>query len=691
MLPSATEMRPRGKRRAVDRSGLPARKRNKRKEAAPSDERQASGRVGSEGMIVPPETMNVQGREFRAVEDVSRAARSSEAPNVLSTSRVVQAGGERTVTDEGWKERYLSGNRSSGPRSEGQRSEGLQERRVDRGYVGAQIPEEEEIVPVLPTGGEKEGDALGEMARDEMKKTVAHVVQECKRIVEKGVKDFRGEMKELERNIFARLTDLQAVTDASSRILATISKVSEEKARVNYLLAGFNDVFERGFYMVLYGVHFVQEMVAVMRKVPGLNEKLEGRCDMEDLSEAMRKAFHGIIYRRRSHEVNYLEMSKGEAHKYISEYRRRLSRLLITVAEKNKSVGIKRVPVGGVEDVRYAEIQRPFWLSANYIQKGVIDDVHYKGESFEDDSRVASTRKRAFESGRGIVTDAMNEKEMISREIVRRLSQKGVNQLNKSRDALRKEFFVCLGFVWQSSAGVEISGNVFTESLGFNISDVLEMLNVSSLVHAQRIEAGKKNRSIFEEFMRENGGCFQMIAKYEVDVGEKGSSRREKNYITRGINLIQVALMICMRFNMCAQAMDFLSLHVSSLRVVVSIAIMLKAMVRERNLISMEEVVDYELPSGDFSLSKGSEDRNMRSLLFDLVPPTYSVRQSLLQKQVKWMTCREYNALNLNVSTVTTQGREGSGVENLSVDVNEDEDDRVDDEGMQDLYLTSFN
>lgn len=206
-------------------------------------------------------------------------------------------------------------------------------------------------------------------------------------------------------------------------------------------------MYEKAFYTLLFGVHFIQELDTVIKKDRGLNSTLSGILDTRRISESLRKAFQGVEYRRRNAESNFTDMSKVVSFHSISTYRRRLSKIIFAVVERSLNIGIMRVPFGIGNYISYAEIQMPFWLSPGILDPSIFDDVHYNSRIFQDKHRVPSTPKSSFRSGRRTLSDVGKKRVVPGREISRRLSQKEVNQLNKLRGSFCTAFFVNFGFI----------------------------------------------------------------------------------------------------------------------------------------------------------------------------------------------------------------------------------------------------
>lgn len=105
-------------------------------------------------------------------------------------------------------------------------------------------------------------------------------------------------------------------------------------------------------------------------------------------------------------------------------------------------------------------------------------------------------------------------------------------------------------------------------------------------------------------FMHNWASCFSVIATHDENNGESAVSRKDMRSITRRINLHQVAIVMCMRLNMCATEADFHSLRKMSFRVVFRISIMLQHMVKKRNIMTLDEGRAYIILDGDVNLCR---------------------------------------------------------------------------------------
>lgn len=84
--------------------------------------------------------------------------------------------------------------------------------------------------------------------------------------------------------------------------------------------------------------------------------------DTKRISGALMRDFYCVAYRQNSSGSNYSDISKGASFHSISKHRRRVFRLMITVAKRHPKVVMKFVLVGIGSEVSYAEIQRPFFV-----------------------------------------------------------------------------------------------------------------------------------------------------------------------------------------------------------------------------------------------------------------------------------------------------------------------------------------
>lgn len=82
--------------------------------------------------------------------------------------------------------------------------------------------------------------------------------------------------------------------------------------------------------------------------------------DTKLVFEVVRNAFQGVPNRQRSSESDYTDISNVSSFHVISTYRRRLSKLTITIGEWYPSFGTKPVVVGIGNEISHVEVQGPF-------------------------------------------------------------------------------------------------------------------------------------------------------------------------------------------------------------------------------------------------------------------------------------------------------------------------------------------
>lgn len=109
---------------------------------------------------------------------------------------------------------------------------------------------------------------------------------------------------------------------------------------------------------------------------------------------------------------------------------------------------------------------------------------------------------------------------------------------------------------------------------------------------------------------------------------------------------------------MCATEEDPLSSLEISLRAIVFIYIMLEQIVKKKSMMILDEGMEYSPPDGDFKLRRGSEKGNLHSLIFDLVSPSPSGRNSLIEKNMQNLMVANYDAMNIETGNQRTLKRE---------------------------------
>lgn len=87
---------------------------------------------------------------------------------------------------------------------------------------------------------------------------VKKCMQGSRQITKNMIIKVQKRLSGLKEKFESHLEQFRAILDSFYRILTSISNVSEEKVLAHYLLSVFSDMYEKNFYMVLFGVQFMQ-------------------------------------------------------------------------------------------------------------------------------------------------------------------------------------------------------------------------------------------------------------------------------------------------------------------------------------------------------------------------------------------------------------------------------------------------
>jgi len=447
--------------------------------------------------------------------------------------------------------------------------------------------------------------------------------------------------RKLEGNVNTRLNKCEEAISVSLQFLGTLHK-REGNNYVNLQLASMDKVYSGEFFIRVFGVKLVSFLNAATGAIE-TEEMNDWDLHYDAMVSQVTEVLHGLVFRKLPSERLKQHVQRTKAYKIGMQFRQGLVTDLIRLAEKNKSIGLESASlVDG--NPRFV---RPRWLRPNFIRSKFIAEVMKEMETRGSKGEHTPSRKSRTAGGDkgevsvfgGAFVEEGRERKMIGEEIVRRLRERHVQQMNKTREVVRAEFFTCLGFIWHADAGVLIKGTLGNNHDGFRSApDAVRAGEgrAATVVRATNLSRWNEFRSVVESDMK-------FVVEYEVDVYKVKVMEGEplSCLLRREISPLSAALKFCTRMALCQKADDFLALHSKSIRVVYAVACVFKEMIRSRVADS-----DFDLPNDDST--DAPDIRKLETLVFDLVPSTYKRRKTCFQQTLRSLTEEEFQKMHLS-------------------------------------------
>lgn len=476
-------------------------------------------------------------------------------------------------------------------------------------------------------------------------------------LLQSAVARIEARLTTFERDVMTRLEACDEVNRMAIRVIGAMVKPKDDRAQFTVQLLPFDSIYTGAFYNRVYGTVFVSTFKQAFAVCW---DEVTSSYDFDAVLEQAEDILHALVFRRLPSEKTTEVLLKSDTYLRGHEFRRGLCVTMITTAQSNPSVGAEDVVTSeGTETVR-----RPKWLERGYLSKQFIDSaVHRLGK---ESIRMTASRRRPTAGGSGALWEESVERDLLGEEIVRRLLQRHVQQLNKSRESVRADFFTRFGFLWHGSFSpvflVEPSGHFRPELDSIPLAFTLRDKNSVPIIG--------KNLATWKDITSKYRTEMELVVRYEVSVHERRPFKRDgvKKEVVRRINILIVALSFCTKFNMCEKADDFFALHTATFKVVFAVA----CVFREMFLSFRRE--GYGLPTSEREEPRDSNERSIRTLILDLVPSLARTRTGMLSDSVLNITESQFNDIATDLEP------DAPVPENSSLFIGQEDDDGEDEE-----------
>lgn len=463
------------------------------------------------------------------------------------------------------------------------------------------------------------------------KSAIVESQEAVKDIVRQGIAEVKRLVGKVESGFSQRLDRVEESVNVCTRVIAGMNKAKDSRAKVVAQLAPLSNIYSGSFYSRLFGMQFISTVMKIVKE-HGADEDGDG----DEVLEAVEGLLHGLIFRRLQSEKSVEALAKSDAHLRACRFRRDLSVAMITTAQNNESIGVEEVMTA--EGV--SKIPRPRWLRKGYVKKSLIEEVLAKVDGTASKGYVSRTGARRAKVGDGVggsMYDEAMEREILGEEIVRRLNQRHVQHLNKSREYVRNEFFTCLGFLWHQ----DVDPHFVSSRAAASTIDVTEVPLAEVWKPGEETTICANNLANWRDLLDAHREDMSVTVEYDVEVfADKGFlGTGVKKTIRRRLNILLVSLLFCQRFAYSFKADDFFALHSFAMKAVYIIACVFREMVDLRQK-GTSTLFDSDLEGDDVG------GRSMETLILDLVPPFHKSRTSLLYQKVLRLTEEEFNQLN---------------------------------------------
>lgn len=548
-----------------------------------------------------------------------------------------------------------------------------------RSSAQGQAPRLAEPLPLMPVAGDRSSALVAQRAVQTSHQSVMSAVRN-------SVQSLDKRLENMDEKFEARLTSLEDGVMSILRVLATNTLGKEEaKSRQTLVLLPMQHIYNGRFYNRCYGMVFVNSL---LREVTSAIDEAIGAADpdedspvensMNGILVGCENFLHSMLRRVLDREKSdSIVQAESEPVKFLNTFRRDLSLVMIPMAQKNKTIGTLTIAPGAQAE----SIPRPRWLRPGFVRTSTIKAVHRRIDESSRSVKASTPKGRGAQSDSGgAMWEDSLERAELAQEIVKRLNTRHTQQLNKSREHSRSDFFSQVGFLWHSKVDAEYLSTL-PGGLSVELADIPETTLYSS--SSPSVESVcSANRKLWHALLAKYSRDMEVLVSYQVEVvgDTKSSDHGEKKNLTRKVNFLIAALSFCMTYTFCKKGDDVFAMHSKSMKAVFCIACVFREMVR----LQMDDpqlFAEKDSTVPEFARSR----RTIRTLVFGLSPVTAAARGKLLGEKILRISSEDYNLMNVDAGSNEGEGGDqgqSHGPDDMFIE--EDEDNGEEDNGAID-------